>query len=72
MYELFGVLIHRGTAHSGHYFAYIRDTLGEGDWKSNFQEKVEELKRRKEDKEGGVECKSKETDTMDRDSEKLK
>lgn len=31
-YELFAVINHRGTAHSGHYFAYIRDCLGEGTW----------------------------------------
>lgn len=26
-YELYGVLIHRGSAHSGHYFCYIRDIM---------------------------------------------
>ena len=31
-YELFAVINHRGTAHSGHYFAYIRDCEGEGKW----------------------------------------
>lgn len=37
VYELYGILIHRGTAHSGHYFAYIRDILREGDWTGNIQ-----------------------------------
>lgn len=32
VYELFGVIIHGGGAHSGHYHAYIRDILGEGVW----------------------------------------
>lgn len=31
-YELFGVLIHRGTAHHGHYHVYLRDVLREGVW----------------------------------------
>lgn len=33
IYELCGVLIHRGDAFGGHYKAYIHDTLKEGDWK---------------------------------------
>ena len=32
MYELFGVIIHRGTAHHGHYHVYLRDVLHEGVW----------------------------------------
>lgn len=32
IYELFAVIIHGGSAHSGHYHAYIRDMLGEGNW----------------------------------------
>lgn len=32
MYELQGVLIHRGSAYGGHYHAYFRDLLNEGDW----------------------------------------
>jgi ubiquitin carboxyl-terminal hydrolase 40 len=31
-YELFGTIIHAGTAHQGHYHAYIRDLLQEGSW----------------------------------------
>ena len=31
-YELFAIIMHRGTAHSGHYFAYIKDYQGEGSW----------------------------------------
>ena len=30
VYELFAVIIHSGSAHSGHYHAYIRDILGQG------------------------------------------
>jgi ubiquitin C-terminal hydrolase len=29
-YELFSVVIHRGQAQSGHYFAYTRDLLNQG------------------------------------------
>eukprot|EP01032_Pedospumella_encystans_P025073 gene25073-28345_t len=32
LYQLHAVIMHRGSAHSGHYFAYIRDNLGEGMW----------------------------------------
>jgi hypothetical protein len=32
IYELFGVIMHGGSAYSGHYTAYIKDTLGEGVW----------------------------------------
>lgn len=35
-YELYAVIIHRGTPHSGHYFAYVRDMNEEGNW--NLQE----------------------------------
>ena len=32
LYELFAIIMHRGSAHSGHYFAYIRDYQREGNW----------------------------------------
>lgn len=32
IYELFAVIMHGGTAYSGHYTAYIRDTFHEGAW----------------------------------------
>ena len=32
LYQLFAVIMHKGSAHSGHYFAYIRDSLQEGVW----------------------------------------
>jgi hypothetical protein len=31
-YELFGIIVHRGTPYSGHYFSYVRDTMKEGNW----------------------------------------
>ena len=31
-YQLFAIIMHRGTAYFGHYFAYIRDCLDEGNW----------------------------------------
>jgi len=32
MYELKSIVIHRGGAYGGHYFAYIKDDLNEGNW----------------------------------------
>eukprot|EP00457_Paulinella_chromatophora_P000750 gb/GEZN01000750.1/.p1 GENE.gb/GEZN01000750.1/~~gb/GEZN01000750.1/.p1 ORF type:complete len:1236 (-),score=247.72 gb/GEZN01000750.1/:47-3661(-) len=32
VYDLLSVIIHRGSASSGHYHAYIRDLQGEGGW----------------------------------------
>lgn len=32
LYQLHAVIMHRGSAHSGHYFAYICDNMGEGVW----------------------------------------
>lgn len=31
-YEISSILLHRGDAYSGHYHAFIRDTLKEGNW----------------------------------------
>jgi hypothetical protein len=31
-YQLFAVIMHHGSAYSGHYSAYIRDTMEEGLW----------------------------------------
>lgn len=32
LYDLFAVVIHAGSAHGGHYTAYIRDVLEQGNW----------------------------------------
>jgi hypothetical protein len=32
-YHLFAVIMHHGSAYSGHYSAYIRDCMSEGNWK---------------------------------------
>lgn len=37
VYDLFCVIIHSGDAHHGHYYAYIRDTLGEGKWQVPYE-----------------------------------
>ena len=34
VYDLFSVIIHAGSAHGGHYHAYIRDVEGLGKWES--------------------------------------
>jgi ubiquitin carboxyl-terminal hydrolase 40 len=52
-YELYGIVIHRGSAHGGHYFAYVRDVLGESSWKENLEglnKKKEEEKKEEEQK----------------------
>ncbi|CAD8211707.1 unnamed protein product [Paramecium octaurelia] len=55
IYELQGVIIHRGNAHGGHYFAYFRDLLDEGDWLSHipeyWQEKEESQQQKKKNDE---------------------
>ena len=32
IYDLFSVVIHGGSTHSGHYIAYIKDIDGLGTW----------------------------------------
>ena len=32
IYKLHAVIMHRGSAYSGHYFAFIRDSEQEGNW----------------------------------------
>lgn len=32
IYELKSVIIHRGGAYGGHYHAYIKDDVKEGNW----------------------------------------
>mmetsp|Transcript_24293 Transcript_24293/g.27558 ORF Transcript_24293/g.27558 Transcript_24293/m.27558 type:complete len:1186 (-) Transcript_24293:154-3711(-) len=48
IYELFGVVIHRGTAHGGHYHCYLRDTLKQGNWYDVSEKLDEEEKKKKE------------------------
>jgi ubiquitin carboxyl-terminal hydrolase 40 len=37
-FELYGVIIHRGSAHGGHYLAYIRDLMHESNWAQSIEE----------------------------------
>jgi ubiquitin C-terminal hydrolase len=32
IYELKGIVIHRGSCYGGHYYAYIKDDLMQGTW----------------------------------------
>jgi ubiquitin carboxyl-terminal hydrolase 40 len=36
-FELYGVLIHRGSAHGGHYICYLRDIMQESDWENSLK-----------------------------------
>ena len=36
-YELYGVLIHKGSAHGGHYVSYLRDIMQESDWQKSLE-----------------------------------
>lgn len=36
-YELYGVIIHRGSAHGGHYLCYVRDIMQESDWQAGLK-----------------------------------
>ena len=47
-YELYGVLIHSGSAHSGHYIAYVRDIMQESDWNSSVKAQQEEEEKERE------------------------
>ncbi|GFO30595.1 ubiquitin carboxyl-terminal hydrolase 40 [Plakobranchus ocellatus] len=40
-YELFSVVVHRGSAFGGHYFAYIRDIDSLGSWVAPHDEKAQ-------------------------------
>ena len=40
-YELKSIVIHRGGAYGGHYWAYVKDDLGEGNW--NLETGVEKM-----------------------------
>ena len=31
-YDLYGVVVHSGGAYGGHYYAYVRDVTGQGQW----------------------------------------
>ena len=37
-FELYGVLIHRGSAQGGHYLCYIRDLMQESNWNQVLQD----------------------------------
>ena len=50
-YELYGVVIHRGSAQGGHYFCYARDLLHETDWESGLVETNQQEAKVKNDAE---------------------
>ena len=57
VYELCAVIIHKGDAFGGHYKAYIRDNLKEGDWKRLMtgESQADEKERPSEEEKGNGE-----------------
>ena len=49
-FELYGVIVHRGSAHGGHYFCYIRDVLQESNWGKSIEDAHNEQEKRKKEK----------------------
>lgn len=47
-YELYGVIIHRGSAHGGHYLCFARDLMHESDWEKGLVEAKAQEARIKE------------------------
>lgn len=51
IYELKSIIIHRGGAYGGHYYAYVKDDLKEGNWylekHSDFQKDPQEVVQKK-------------------------
>jgi len=43
LYELVGVLVHSGSANSGHYYSYIKERDGRGRWLEFNDTKVTEF-----------------------------
>jgi hypothetical protein len=69
VYELYGIIVHRGTPYSGHYFSYIRDICDEGNW--NLDE-IKEYKKEPEvfDKDKEKEKDKNEEEQKEKDKEK--
>ena len=49
-YELKSIVVHRGGPYGGHYFAYMRDDLGQGKWDLKMPEQFAEKPTEKEQK----------------------
>ena len=62
-YELYGVVVHRGTAHGGHYLCYIRDLMQETDWEKGLIETKEQEDKSK----SGTSSKNKEKEEEEKE-----
>jgi ubiquitin carboxyl-terminal hydrolase 40 len=49
-YELKSIVVHRGGPYGGHYFAYMRDDLGQGNWDLKIPERFADEPTEKEQK----------------------
>ena len=54
-YELYGVVIHRGSANGGHYYCYTRDVMSHTNWEKG----IIEAKEQEEKIKAGSETKDK-------------
>ena len=70
IYELYGVIIHSGTPYAGHYFSYIRDLTGQGNWDYKPNEKKEEEKEKEKKEEKKEEEKKEEEKEKEKKEEK--
>ncbi len=52
-YELYSIIVHRGTPYQGHYFSYVRDLTSEGNWNltdlKQFNSEPEKFEEKKEE-----------------------
>ena len=67
-YELYAIIIHSGTPYSGHYFAYIRDLTGQGNWELIKEEKKKEEKKEEEKNEEKKEDEKKEEENKEEEN----
>jgi ubiquitin C-terminal hydrolase len=78
-YELYGIIIHRGTPYQGHYFSYIRDLNKEGNWNlmklnefKNQPEKIEIVEEEKSESKIDLKDSTKKTESKKSNKKKNK
>ena len=64
IYELKAIVIHRGGPYGGHYYAYMKDDLKQGNWNRNIPTQFDEKPKEKQEekKETNLEEENKSSD----------